>query len=175
MRTTMYLFLSLMLFTGCQSDCPERYTQDAPEIESYKQSGMAYVNQDWDALRAGYSEDAEIYFNATEGNAESVEEMIEGHQNTARLLSSFGFIEGKDEYEKVITDHDEVWVNYWGTWYGVVAATGKRVEIPVHLTAQFVDGKIVKEYGYWDSLPIYLAFQEAEAVSAREEADMTEE
>jgi hypothetical protein len=37
------------------------------------------------------------------------------------------------------------------------------LEIPVHLTAQFIDGKIVREYGYWDNAPIVLAIQEIEA------------
>jgi hypothetical protein len=39
------------------------------------------------------------------------------------------------------------------------------IEIPVHLTAQFIDGKIVREYGYWDNGPIILAIQEIEAAA----------
>ena len=39
----------------------------------------------------------------------------------------------------------------------------KQLNIPVHLTAQFINGKIVREYGYWDNSPIVLAIQEIEA------------
>src|SRR5690606_7672735 len=97
---------------------------------------------------------------------------IEGHKNTVAMLSEYGFTEGDSEFERVITDDDEMWVNYWGNWYGVVAATGKRVVIPVHLTARFVDSKIVKENGYWNTLELAEAFDEAaQAAQRAEEAE----
>jgi predicted ester cyclase len=54
-----------------------------------------------------------------------------------------------------------------------MAGNGKSIEMPVHLTYQFIDGKIVKEYGYWDPTEIVLNLQaiEAEKNSATEEAN----
>jgi len=41
-------------------------------------------------------------------------------------------------------------------------------EIPVHLTAQFIDGKIVKEFGYWDNSSIALALEKLKEVASPE-------
>lgn len=177
MKTPVILLLSLILFTACQEECPERYTQNAPEIDLYKQGIAAYVAQDWDGLRSNYAEGAKIQFNTTRENPATIDQAIDGHKNTVAMLSDYGFKEGDSEYERVITDDDEMWVNYWGTWYGVVAATGKRVEIPVHLTARFIDSKIVTEHGIWNTLELAEAFDQAAALAAvpKEDHDEHEE
>lgn len=177
MKTTLILFASLILFTACQNQCPERYTQNAPEIDIYKSGFADYEAQNWEGLRSYYAEGAKIHFNRSSDNPMTIEEAIEDNKRTAEMLSEYGFKEGDSEFERVITDKDEMWVNFWGTWYGVVAATGKRVEIPVHLTARFVDSKVVTEYGYWDNMPIYLALNEAaaEVKETDETAEETEE
>jgi hypothetical protein len=177
MKTSVLLLLSLILFTACQDQSPERYTQDAPEIDLYKSGFADYVSQNWEGLRSYYAEGAKIHFNSGNDNAITIEEAIEENKRTADLLSEYGFLADYSEYERVITDKDEMWVNFWGTWYGVIATTGKRVEIPVHLTARFVDSKVVAEYGYWDNLPFYLALNEAAAQAAEidETAEETEE
>lgn len=171
MKTTFILLFSLLLFAACKQECPERYTQDAPEIDLYKSGFADYVSQNWEGLRSYYAEGAKIHFNTSSDSPITIEEAIEENKKTAEMLSEYGFMDDDSEYERVITDDGEMWVNFWGTWYGVIAATGQRVEIPVHLTARFVDGKIVKEYGYWDNLPFYLALNEAAALDAAAEED----
>jgi hypothetical protein len=37
-----------------------------------------------------------------------------------------------------------------------MAANGKTYETPIHITSQFVNGKIVKAFGYWDNAPLQL-------------------
>lgn len=172
MKLTLFTLMSVLLLVSCQEKCPENYTQTAPEIDTYKKSLAAYEAQNWEEMRANAADTAKIYHNALEDNGLSMKESIEGHKNLISQLSSYGFEKEGGEIERVITDNGEMWVNYWGTWFGVIAATGKRVTIPLHLTAQFVDGKIVKEYGFWDSMPLYLAMQEAEA--AEEDAESTD-
>jgi ketosteroid isomerase-like protein len=51
----------------------------------------------------------------------------------------------------ITTDKGETWINFWGLWRGEMKSSGKTYDIPSHITAQFIDGKIVKEYGYWDN------------------------
>jgi len=70
-----------------------------------------------------------------------------------------------------ITDEGKTWVNFWGVWKGTLAANNIVLEIPVHLTAQFIDGKIVREYGYWDNGPIVLAIQEIESAKMAAETE----
>ncbi|MFT4855804.1 MAG: hypothetical protein ACI9UV_001774 [Algoriphagus sp.] len=37
--------------------------------------------------------------------------------------------------------------------------------MPVHLTSQFVDGKIVKTYGYWDASALTMALTKIREVA----------
>ncbi len=83
-------------------------------------------------------------------------------------------MDGESEYEMVVTDDGEKWVNFWGLWKGTLQANNKTYEIPVHITSQFIGGKIVKEFGYWDNATIMAdmqAMQKAEE-SAPEESEM---
>ena len=65
----------------------------------------------------------------------------------------------------VLDDDGETWVNYWGLWKGTIAASGESFEMPVHLTSQFVDGKIVKTHGYWDASALTMALTKIREVA----------
>ena len=110
-----------------------------------------------------YADTANVFFNTSIPMKAS--KIPEFHQNNETAFSSRGFIEKGQEYEMVVADDGKTWVNFWGTWKCTLAANNKVLEIPVHLTAQFIDGKIVREYGYWDNAPIVLAIQEIEAAA----------
>lgn len=56
----------------------------------------------------------------------------------------------------VVDDKGETWVNYWSVWKGTMAANDKTYETPIHITSQFVNGKIVKAFGYWNNAPLQL-------------------
>lgn len=58
--------------------------------------------------------------------------------------------------EMVVDDKGETWVNYWSVWKGTMAANDKTYETPIHITSQFVNGKIVKAFGYWNNAPLQL-------------------
>jgi hypothetical protein len=73
--------------------------------------------------------------------------------------------------EQTLDDDGETWVNFWGLWKGTLKANGKEISIPVHLTAQFVDGKIVQEYGFWDMSVFMAEMQAIEAAAAEAEGD----
>jgi len=90
-------------------------------------------------------------------------------------MSSYGFQKkdsnGNDDifYEQTLSDDGNTWVNFWGDWRGTLAANGQALEIPVHLTCQMVDGKIVEEYGFYDVSKYVLAMQAIEAEKAEAE------
>ena len=77
--------------------------------------------------------------------------------------------------EQFLDDDGKTWVNVWGLWKGTLKANGKEIHIPVHISAEFVDGKIVREYGFWnmsefvDEMQALQAAAEA-AAEAEEEA-----
>ena len=89
-------------------------------------------------------------------------------------FSSYGFEEKGSFSEMVIDKDDETWVNFWGNWKGTLKANNQELSIPVHLTLQFIDGKIVEEYGYYDTAPMMLVLQEIEAAKMASETENPE-
>lgn len=170
MKTTKVLgllLITLLLFTACQEQT-KRYTQSSPEIDHLKAAIADYEAGNWEGYMSHYADTAKIYHN-TESKPISPKESAEFFAERNSAYSSYGMVEDKGDSEMVVTDEGETWVNYWGLWHGTLAANNQTLEIPIHLTAQFVDGKIVKEYGYFDTAPIMTAMMEIEA--AKKAAD----
>ncbi len=165
MKKLLFLGLAIVLsLTACQQQ-EKRYTQQSPEIDTYKKVIDAYSKQDWEAMATHYADTVKIMNNVTEANGQTLAELVQNDKDDAALFSSWEYVDGESEYEMVVTDKDQTWVNFWGLWKGTLKANEKTYTIPTHLTAQFIDGKIVKEFGYWDLSKIMLdiqAMQEAE-------------
>jgi ketosteroid isomerase-like protein len=158
------LFVGLLFIAfGC--DTQVRYTQNSIEIEIIKSNIGYYVKGDWEPYEASYAEGATIFFNTSEENPASIQEIIAGQKLSLEPLSSYSFDREKDFYEMVLDDDGETWVNYWGLWKGTIAASGESFEMPVHLTSQFVDGKIVKTHGYWDASALTMALTKIREVA----------
>ncbi|MEO6347787.1 MAG: nuclear transport factor 2 family protein, partial [Aquaticitalea sp.] len=81
----------------------------------------------------------------------------------ATLFSSWKYDPESVEYEMVVTDKGETWVNFWGHWEGTLKSSNKVYVIPAHVTARFVGGKIVREDGYWDVSKLLMDIQSLEA------------
>jgi ketosteroid isomerase-like protein len=149
MKKQLPVLLMLLVFiTSCNQD--KRYTQQSAEIATYKKVISAYENQDWKEFATHYADTAMIYNNKTKDKGQSVIQFIETNKQDATLFSSWKYVDEDSEYEMVVTDKGETWVNFWGLWQGELKANGQTYDIPSHMTVQFVDGKIVKEHGYWD-------------------------
>lgn len=160
MKKLILILIGALVLTACKNT-QQRYTQSSNEIDVLKAVINSYDDKDWDALVSQYADTAKVYFNST--TPIEIAKVPAFHQQDDANLARRSFEKDGLEYEMVIDDKGNTWVNFWGTWKGTLAANGKEIEIPVHLTAQFVDGKIVREYGYWDNAPILLALQEIEA------------
>ncbi|PKP26488.1 MAG: nuclear transport factor 2 family protein [Bacteroidetes bacterium HGW-Bacteroidetes-2] len=163
MKKVILLGLTIVLFMACNQQY-KRYTQNSPEIETYKKVIAAYENQNWQELVTYYADTAKIFNNATKKNAQTVAQLVAQNKQDAALFSSWKYVPEESEYEMVVTDKGETWVNFWGLWQARLIANDLLYEIPVHITARFMDGKIVKEHGYWDISKLVLdlqTFQEA--------------
>lgn len=169
MKKLILLAFAIVFITACAKQ-DKRYTQQSKEIETYKAGIKDYNDQNWESLVTHYADTANVFFNTTVPMRAS--KIPEFHQNNETVFSSRGFVEKGQEYEMATTDEGKTWVNFWGVWKGTLAANNKVIEIPVHLTAQFIDGKIVREYGYWDNAPIVLAIQEIEAAKMAAEPEV---
>lgn len=159
-KTKLFLVLIALLFIACNQE--QRYAQNSPEIEIFKAVIKDYNDQDWEAMKVHYADTAKT-FNNTIDKPMSLNEVMAFHQQSAQDFSERGFVKGEEEYEMVVTDKGETWVNFWGDWKATLAANGKEFKIPIHLTSQFKNGKIVRASGFWDNTPMVLASQEIEA------------
>ena len=161
-----------ILICSCQEQ-ELRYTQQSSEIETYKKVIAAYGKQDWKALANHYADTAKIMNNVVEKEGKTIANEIAMGKKNAALFSSWDYIDGESEYEMVVTDKGKTYVNFWGLWQGTLAANTKTYTIPTHITAQFVDGKVVKEFGYWDLSKIMMDIQSLQQTDAAVMKDST--
>lgn len=166
MKNIFLLGLAIVLIASCESNVKQRYTQQSPEIETYKKVISDYENQNWEALVGHYVDTAKVLNNVTDDDAKSISEMIAVNREDASIFTSWGFMDDESEYEMVVTDKGETWVNFWSVWKGTLKENNKTYTIPAHITARFVDGKIVRELGYWDISKIV-----ADRMQLKEKAD----
>lgn len=164
MKTANLICAVILMLFACEGK--QRYTQQSAEIETIKSIISSYEKGDFEAYLPHYADGAQIFFNTTEENPATIQEIIAQQKMELEAFSSYSFDREKDFLEMVIDDKGETWVNFWGLWKGTMAANGKTFEIPIHMTTQFVDGKIVKSFGYWDNAPIAIATLELQAAAA---------
>ncbi|MEY8848511.1 nuclear transport factor 2 family protein [Psychroserpens sp. XS_ASV72] len=170
MKKLILLGLAIVLFTACQQQ-EKRYTQQSPEIESVKTHIENYNSKRYDF--SIYADTAKTYFNS---KTPILKKDLEAyHKANDKNYSTRGFTGEDPEYEMVVTDEGKTWVNCWLLWKGTMAGNGKVIEIPIHLTYQFIDGKIVRELGYWDPTEVVLNLQAIEAAEKSKTEENTEE
>ena len=169
MKKLLLLGLAVIVMTACKQE--QRYFADSAEITTLKAGIAAYEAGDWEAWKSHWADTAKVFVNSTIGI--SVDERIAGMKNMTAAMSSYGF-NHDDEYIEMVLDKDnKTWVYYWATHNGTFSATNKELTIPVHLAIQFVDGKIVAEYVYFDATEMNAEFAAmADAAAAVEEEPM---
>lgn len=150
MIKALFLMSILVLFSACKHTQTDRYKTSSTEIDLLKKGLADYENGDWDEWSKQYADSAKIFQN-TWIDESTVEEVKMRHQNVIAQLSSYTFSDNDRYYEQIIDDHGKTWVNFWGVWKGTLKANSKEIIIPVHLTIQFKEGKVVKEIGYWNT------------------------
>ena len=158
MKNLLIVVLATTLFMSCGQ--PEkRYTQQSKEIDMVKKHIENYNNKDYGLEML--SDTCKSYFN-TKDDFIARKDLIAYHQANDSNYSSRGFLADDQEFEMVVTDKGHTWVNSWLNWRGTMKESGKTIDIPIHLTYQFVDGKIVREVGYWDPTEVVLDLQALE-------------
>jgi len=166
LKKLILLGLAIVLFTACQKSEPQRYFSSSPEIDAVKALIKDYEDANWENWITQYADTAKIYHNSLK--SVSRDELLKGFKGTLADFSSYKF---SDDifYEMIIDDKGEKWVYFWGTWEGNLAANDKKIDVPVHLAARFANGKIVREYAYYDNVPVMLAVNEIKAAKMSEE------
>lgn len=163
MKNIIYFLFAFVLLSSCSPNKADRYFSASPEIEVTKLTLKHYLDGNWEAIKSLYADTAKIQNNVPEGKGVSVDAAIQEFMLDHELFSSMSYVSGEDFFEMVVTDEGETWVNYWGLWKGTLKATGEEFEIPLHITQQFINQKIVAEHGYWNNSAIALALAKLES------------
>ena len=108
------LLLGLMIMVTLSS-CTQkqRYTQKSPEIDIYKQVIKDYELRNWESLANHYADTAKVLNNTTKKHEQTVTQLINQYKKDAMLFSSWNFVGKESEYEMVVTDKGQTWVNFW--------------------------------------------------------------
>ncbi len=154
--------LAIVFFAACNSNQPVRYASSSPEIDTFKSAVKHYLAQNWDGYRLHYADTVKFLNNVPEEKAISLDSVISNWKQENEMFSDIHYVADEDFFEMVVTDDDETWVNFWGLWSAVLKANNQKFDIPVHVTARFVNGKIVAEHGYWNSSELALVLRDLE-------------
>ncbi|MEP3836832.1 MAG: nuclear transport factor 2 family protein [Algibacter sp.] len=166
MKKLFLLGFATIFFVACQEKHQQRYFENSAEIETLKAGIKAYETQDWAMWKANFADSAKIYHNTNKPS--SPDETMTGMKQMLSNFSEYKFLNNDAEIEMIIDKDGDTWVNYWNSWGGKAKVTGKKISVPVHLTVQFIDGKIVNEYAYYDTASIGATIAEIKAAQENE-------
>ncbi len=161
MKNLIYVLLAVISISACKQE--QRYFSSSPEIDVVKAGIAAYEAGEWDTWKSHFTDNGEVYVNSPDSI--TVDERLKGLQEMASALSTYGFVDKGQFYEMIIDDDKETWVNFWGQWSGTFKYNEKKISVPVHLTLQFIDGKISEEHVYFDGTSLNAEFTDMEAAA----------
>ncbi len=170
MKNVFYLAIACLLIVGCQTQGPERFSTTGPEIDLIKSLVADYEQGNWESWMTRYADTAKVYHNEWE-NGIGAMELKEGFQESLANFSAYGFKEEPIFYERTLDDDGKTWVNFWGVWTATPKGSDKAIDVPVHLSVNVEDGKIIEEYGFWDSSIIQNALEDIAAMQNAPEAE----
>ena len=165
-KKIILLVFAVMFFTACQQE--QRYFAESAETKTLEAGIAAYESGDWDKWKSHFSDTAKIYVNSKE--SVSVDTRMKQLQNAAATFSTYGFDREKEYVEMVLDKEKETWVYYWANWNAEIAANKNKLSVPVHLSLQFKDGKIVEEHIFFDGTNMA---KEMEALATMTDTDKT--
>jgi hypothetical protein len=165
MRKVLFLASLVMLLISCQNNQPKRFRTASAEIDLLKKGLSDYENANWAEWSKQYADSAKIFQN-TWLEGVSPEEVKVRHEELIANLSSYSFDKNDMTMEQIIDDKGRTWVNFWGIWKGTLKANSKEIFIPVHLTIQFKNGKVIEEFGFWDTAKLNEELQKVEYASS---------
>lgn len=165
MRKVLFLASLVMLLISCQNNQQKRFKTASAEIDLLKKGLSDYENANWTEWSKQYADSAKIFQNTWLEGA-SPEEVKARYKDLISNLSSYSFDEKDMTMEQIIDDRGRTWVNFWGIWKGTLKTNSKEIFIPVHLTIQFKNGKVIEEFGFWDTAKLNEELQKMEIASS---------
>ena len=155
MKKLLLIALCVLSIAACQE---QRYFTSSPEIDTAKKSIEFYLNGDWENWVSKFSDDAKIYHNNWD-KSKTIADAVAGHKSMLANFSSYRYLDDPIFFEMIVKDNGEKWVYYWATWVGI-SVDGNELKIPLHMASNYKDGKVVTEYGFWDTHNLIITMDE---------------
>ena len=159
MKNLLFLFLAI-LFAGC-SNSGVVVTFNDEKSNAIREHYQNYLNNDIAALQSLWSPDLKIYMNSVEasGVADISDLITVQHQVFDNISMSFQD-DGADEdlgvwvqtinYPPYNGSPEMTITQTWFNWSATGIASGNSIELPAHISFQWENDKIVREWHNFD-------------------------
>lgn len=159
------IMMILFIVQSCQQPCPEVEEAEpglleiSPNMDRDVETVTAYMNAllsaDSAAIRGYVADDFISYYmtspmDSTDADGhiaswKGIGEQRSDQKNEIIAASSLRVNDGQFKGD---------WVQIWGTYSATMNDSGTAIEVPYFVNLNIVDGKISREYGYYDRLGI---------------------
>ena len=173
-KSFITIFLTAIVLISCQTPCEQTYFQQSPEIDLGKKVVDAYLNGNWDVYPNFYADTAKIWRNKSWVTDEGMtaQQLIADLQEGIEPVSEYSM--DSQIWDMIITPEGDRWVHLWGVWHGTVEATGKTYDIPVHVSMNIINNKIVRQVDFFNDAEIAMDMMALAAESDLEETSEDE-
>ena len=138
--------MTIIFLSACNQK--KQYAENSSEIDTYKKVVSDYENKDWSDFVTHYSDSAKILIHVTDKDAINATQLAASNKEDAKGFTDWKYTNKK--FLMLTKDNGETWVYFNGLWQGTFIPNNKLYEVPAQINVQFVNGKIVREEGYWD-------------------------
>ena len=159
----LILFLLIIVAASCGTPSNNVIvTFDDEKSNAIRGHYQNYLNNDVAALQSLWSPDLKIYMNSTEAStvADISELITVQHEVFDNISMSWTYDEsgGEDlgvwvqtiEYPASDNNPATAVTNSWFEWSATGKSSGNKITIPVHISFEWADGRIVREWHNFD-------------------------
>tara|TARA_B100000886_G_C20327508_1_gene450905 strand:- start:172 stop:693 length:522 start_codon:yes stop_codon:yes gene_type:complete len=160
MKNVLY-FLVLVLSFSCSTN-NVTMTFDDEKSNAIRSHYQNYLKNDVPALQSLWSPDLKIYMNSVEASTVTdISDLITvQHEVFENISMSFNYDEGSDDlgvwvqtinYPAMNGNPAATITQTWFNWSATGKSSGNTISIPVHISFEWADGKIVREWHNFDT------------------------
>ena len=161
MRNILLSLLALIAFSCSSPTNGVVTTFDDEKSNAIREHYQNYLKNDVPALQSLWSPDLKIYMNSVEASTVTdISDLITvQHEVFENISMSFNYDEGSDDlgvwvqtinYPAMNGNPAATITQTWFNWSATGKSSGNTITIPVHISFEWADGKIVREWHNYD-------------------------
>ena len=160
MKNVLYILVSVLSLSCSTNNVTMTFDDEKSNaIRSHYQN---YLKNDVPALQSLWSPDLKIYMNSVEASTVTdISDLITvQHEVFENISMSFNYDEGSDDlgvwvqtinYPAMNGNPAATITQTWFNWSATGKSSGNTITIPVHISFEWADGKIVREWHNFDT------------------------